>query len=168
MLTPLHPGDLVFYIGDPANLVDDAIMVRTGGRFVHVEVVYDAPGASSPASSLPRTIGALASGVTLHPLPAQGIPALTSAHLLSSPARLEAALSWLRGQVGQPYGWECIADQGLALVPGAPQLPAIHLDCSALAADFLTRAGYPFPAHAPGPLALVSPVSLARAVGLTG
>lgn len=161
LAAPLAPGDLIFFAGNPLNPVDDAIMIRTGGKWVHVEIVV-----ATPSDASPRTIGALASGITPHDLPAHGIPAMTAAHC--SPARLPGTLTWLRGQVGQPYSWCDIADQGISLIaPSAPLLTDGRYDCSHLAAMFLTRAGYPLPATLLARPQLISPVALAHAVGLS-
>lgn len=160
-MTTSQPGDLVFFAGNPHNPVDLAIMLKTGGNLTHVECVYRV----APTGQV-LTIGALSSGVTLHPLPALGIPAATAAH--TSPARLPGALAWLRGQVGQPYSWNDIADQALTLLdPDAPVVSDGHYDCSHLAAVFLTHAGYPLPPALLARPELISPVSLARAVGLS-
>ena len=154
-----QPGDLVFFRGDLANPVDCAIMARTGGDLVHVEIVCAVDG------SQVQTIGALAQGIVRHPLPARGILAATSAH--TSPARLPAALVWLGEQVGQPYGWTDILDQGESLLdPQAPLISSGAMDCSHLAATFLARAGYPLPASLMAQPPLISPVALARAVGV--
>lgn len=151
-------GDVVLFGARRASLYDRLIAWRTGGPWVHVEV--DLGDGTS--------VGALARGVVRHRLP-QGrrcVLVATSTHC--DPARLPAAIAWLEAHVGDAYGWDDIAAQALTLVfPRVPYLTQpLHMDCSDLTCRFLFAAGYPLPDALLDAPELVSPSSLARALGV--
>lgn len=149
-------GDLLFYHGHGA-LAETLIERATAGPFCHVEV--DLGDGTS--------IGALSRGITRHTVPTPDAIGQAS-HGLDE-ARIPAARIWLFSEVRQHYGWwDIAADIAQALLPQrlgscTPFLvmPS-QLDCSALAATFLTIAGFALPAHMIADLHRVSPNDLAR------
>lgn len=154
----MSAGDLLFYRGD-GSLFDQLIQWRTRGPFTHVEV--DVGGGQS--------IGALSAGVTRHVISTgRRTPDVAPTSVKCLPDRLPMALDWLAQQVKQPYGWWDIADDGLSLaLPHGPfVVVSRHYDCSDLSARFLWVAGYPLPADLIDAPQLVSPNSLARALGI--
>lgn len=151
-------GDVIFFRAEPGSVVDRVIAWRTGGPFVHCEI--DAGDGTS--------VGALARGVVRHPLPAGrgAVTAPTGKDCV--PSRLGEALAWLLAHVGDEYGWDDIAAQALSIVfPRGPFLTRTRrMDCSDLAGRFLWAAGYPLPPRLLDAPELVSPNSLARALGV--
>lgn len=150
-------GDLIFFRGT-GRWYERLIQARTGGPFVHVEIVR------SPGES----VGAIMRrGVERHPLPGGGEVAATST--ACDPVRLRRALAWLDAQVGDHYGWYAIGDDVLlAAVPWWRAFVTVRrmYDCSQLAATFLAIADYGLPEDMLTSLETTSPNSLARVVGL--
>lgn len=139
----LQPGDVVFYRGKRGSVFDGVIeLVEHGGDVVHCEMVVSAEEGQPPES-----IGALASGVTRHVIPAGGIVARTGAKL--EPLRRHLMLVWLDGQVGKPYGWEdCLAAVEADIAPHGPfVVSSSAMDCSHLCTAALQIGGYPLPAE---------------------
>lgn len=145
-------GDLLLYVSDGS--IPDRIVARvTDGPYVHVEVDMGDGTA----------IGALAAGVSRHPLvtPAGRVP------MAPNLPELPAGLAWLAAQVTahDEYGWADLADA----IPNVPILVSDPdgFDCSHLAAAFILHAGgaawLGTFADAPG---RVSPNDLARLAGL--
>jgi uncharacterized protein YycO len=100
-----------------------------------------------------------------------GAPAAIYTPALPDSAKVAKALDWLYAQVGNPYSLLDIAANAVTFVlPNAPFLyTSILMDCSALTATFLLKAGYAFPADFKTDdrsLALVSPNDLGRCLGL--
>lgn len=125
-------GDLAFYSGDWTKPLDVAIMARTKSQIVHVAVVM-ADSATIAATSTGIRLGTLGDYTHFaqtHIL-AQGLPN----------NRLSAALVWLQNQIGQPYGWADILNQGLLSLNKDPVLLDKSYDCSHLACCFLWIAG---------------------------
>ncbi len=156
-------GDLVFLRPTAQDWQGQIIARATAGPYCHVQVRVAADA----------VIEARARGVTRSALAAPP-PEEDVAHIgwTLEGARLAHALTWLRRQVGQRYDWLAVLADGVktalpaALGSRAPFLVApSRLDCSELAARFLTLAGYMWlPDEQMMTPQRVSPNDLARAL----
>lgn len=144
-------GDLLFFTGG-SKLSDRAIMWRTRGRFVHVEI--DLGDGTS--------IGALTRGVTRHPIPDGALAVTTSAY--TNGLLLPRARHYIESMVGKQYsGWDILDFAVSLLFPNGPFLiSSTAVDCSQLATNFLIVAGYPVPLNSIMHTELVSPNDIAR------
>ncbi len=154
-------GDILFYARVDGNLEDMIISRWTDSPFVHVAV----------AVSGVQKIEALGGGVALTLINSRHIAACYSYQSQAHPLVIEdmdAALAWLRTQIGMPYGvgdvvnafwrrWE----KGLSFDVGG------HFDCSALACEFLLKAGGIAALQAITDAHTMTPALLAQALGVT-
>lgn len=154
-------GDILFYARVDGNLDDMIISKWTDSPFVHVAV------AVSPV----QKIEALGGGVALTLINSRHVAARFCYQEQAHPLVLEdmdAALAWLRTQIGMPYGvgdiinafwrrWE----SGLSFDVGG------HFDCSALACEFLLKAGGITALQAITDAHTMTPALLAQALGVT-
>lgn len=174
LLMSILSGDLLFYTAQPRSkypaglngtlsyLTDATIASETGSHYVHVEIVYNAT-ASLSTDRVGIAIAALSQGVVKHP-----IDYTYTKRAEFSPGQLPNAanaLAWLQGEVGHPYGWLDILNQGLLHLPGNPTI-AMHsaYDCSDLATRFLSLAGYQLPDYLVVAPQSVTPGELAAAL----
>lgn len=152
-------GDLAFYY-DGTSVFDWAIRKRTGSRISHVEVEVE--------NGL--WIGALTRGVDIHPTPAASNVKIWHSDAVSTSPKLSDGLKFLHTAVDNKYKYGAIDifNQLLSLVkPDGIFLDSPTLfDCSHLAADFLITVDYPLPAELKLNPELVTPGSLARALGI--
>lgn len=141
-LTGYLPGDILFYakLGS-SDLVGTVIEDWTDSEFDHVAI----------AVSAIQKIESLGLGVTpggavvLTPIEENRIAGAfhysQHAHPFD-PDDLAMALGWLHSQVGQLYGWGDIANAFLAKFEHGFSIDVgEHFDCSALATEFLLKAG---------------------------
>jgi hypothetical protein len=129
-------GDILFCesTGKP---IDRLIVARTGSQWVHVKV----------AVSSTMVVEAVSGGVRLHATDAyQGIARVGARLKVADPARFQQAQTALLGRVGDRYGIGDLLDQLLNYLPGHPVISWDRSeDCSDLAVQFLTNAGYTLP-----------------------
>jgi uncharacterized protein YycO len=135
-----YPGDLFFYkkMTQSSNIVntivDNSITSLTQSPYVHVAI----------AISAAQKIEATFAGVSLSAITAGRPDFIWSYrdHASVVDSRLISALQWLTRQVGQPYGYGDIIEAVLyKLQHGLNIEYADHFDCSALAVEFLLKAG---------------------------
>lgn len=158
-LTSYYPADILFYAKRTGQLNEEVISAWTHSDFIHVAI----------AISAVQKIEALANGVVLTPIDGRAVAASYSytqnAHPLD-PNRLHDALTWLIGQRGNLYGWGDIANAFLMKFETDVTISVgNHLDCSALACEFLQRAGGVDLGTLVNPHE-VSPAALARQLGI--
>ena len=127
------PGDILFYRRKPGDMVDTLISDITASPFVHVGI----------AISGMQEIQALFHGVLLTGIdPEPDVWSYSQNAINPDPARMLSALAWLHSMCGRAYGWDDIGNALLAkLRLGLSIDISDNLDCSALACDFLLRAG---------------------------
>jgi uncharacterized protein YycO len=132
-ITTHMPGDILFYASIPNDLIDVAISDWTGSPFVHVAI----------AISAVQKIEALSNGIMLTPIIGRNIAASWSyvSHVADKDG-LAPALTWLQSMLGQPYGYGDAVEAVLyKLEHGIVLDVGDHFDCSALATEFLMKAG---------------------------
>lgn len=127
-------GDIAFY-ETHGSLLDDAIVLRTGSPLVHVAIV----------EQVGATVAATSGGITRQEMRGNEYAVWRPAAGYAT-ARLVAALDFLSGEVGKPYGYADIVNQVLLLSGKDPVLLDKSEDCSDLATKFLWIAGVPLPA----------------------
>lgn len=129
-ITDYMPGDILFYKGLPGDIYDVAITAVTHSELVHCAI----------AISAIQKIEELSGGVMLTPIDGRQVAVayrFTQSEQVDA-QKLHAALTWLIAQKGLPYGWN---DALVAAFGFLPDLDPIHYDCSALASEFLQKAG---------------------------
>jgi hypothetical protein len=125
------PGDILFYAALPHDAIDTAISWWTGSPLVHCAI----------AISAVQKIEALANGIMLTPIQTRAI-AVTWAYGDNPGAYLLPALSWLHSMLGQPYGYGDALEAVLFKLEHNVVIDiGDHFDCSALATEFLLKAG---------------------------
>jgi hypothetical protein len=149
-------GDLIFFL-NPSTLVDRLIVY---GEDLHDGRHRVEPYHVAIAVSSTEQIAALGRGV------AKVRTVLDDSTLVCRPSypnmgiNLETALVWLNRQVGKPYGWPGVVNQGLIdVTDGVLRLPDRCIRranrarpyCSVLAARFCRLAGAPDVPHWPPP-----------------
>ena len=146
-LSGVKQGDILFFVSS-GSIFDKLISWWTHSRFVHVAI----------AIGNGEKVEALGQGIVK-----DAVTSATAA-VWHNPKpyddeRLQEALQWLLKQVGKPYGWGDIAN-AVDASHTFYYVQTGHVDCSALATDFLILAGYDM-----GELALdphtVTPAALA-------
>jgi hypothetical protein len=145
-------GDILFYT--QADWIDRIINLATHGPYCHVAIDY------GDGTKIEADLNGIVQVNFNERVPA----ARFSPHA----PQLEDGMTWLREQLGNPYGKEDIFNQvlrlmGLHFYIGQPK----SYDCSDLAADFLVHAGAgsllgPFEDK----LHLITPNDLARVLGV--
>lgn len=154
-------GDILFYARVDGNLEDMIISRWTDSPFVHVAI------AVSPV----QKIEALCGGVALTLINSRHVAARYCYQEQAHPLVIEdldSALAWLRTQIGMPYGvgdiinafwfrWE----KGLSFDVGG------HFDCSALACEFLLKAGGIAALEAVTDAHTITPAQLAILLGIS-
>lgn len=147
----ITPGSLLFYRS--SGTFFDRVIELLAGKYVHVAI----------AISSTEKIEMLGQGCVKMPITENTIGGIWH-YVPSTHIGLEAALNWLHGQIGQPYGWEDLLDV-LDRGHSAVTFEVGHKDCSHLAADFLQKSGYPMgkfePQHD-----RVTPMMLANFLGV--
>jgi len=135
MALPLlySPGDILFYRRKAGHLMDAIISGATGSPFVHVGI----------AVSGLQEVQALFTGVVLTAVdPPDDVWSYREHVEQEDTQRFVEALAWLHSMCGQAYGWTDIGNALLAkLVHGISIDVADNYDCSALASEFLMKAG---------------------------
>jgi hypothetical protein len=134
-ITQFMPGDILFYAKQQGDLADTVISAWTGG-YVHVAI----------AISAVQKVEALAPVVAITSINTRAIAASWSYTSHAEPLvaeNLHNALVWLIGQKGNLYGWGDIADAFIDKFEHGLVTLNIgdHFDCSALATEFLIKAG---------------------------
>lgn len=155
-----QPGDILFYAAVKGSLEDSIISHWTDSPFVHVAI----------ATTNGFKIEALSGGVVATLIDDRPIAALWSYQDHAQPvvqANLQQALTWLSGQLHLPYGWSDIFnaflhkwEQGLFIDEED------HFDCSALACEFLLKAGGIAALEDVTDAHIITPALLARRLGV--
>lgn len=149
-------GDIIFVRGGK-SFVDRAIMWRTKSLYVHVAVEVEDG----------KVVEAVHTGVRLGNGYAEDqIVRFHDAAIPSSP-RFRNSLRWLKGQVGETYGFIDIINQAISFFwpKGIFLSSPTMMDCSDLAVRFLDVNDYPLPDEIKLYPQLVSPGDLLRALG---
>jgi len=128
-------GDILFYSSYPNDIYDTLISDWTNSPLVHVAV----------AVSSTEKVEALINGVIISPISSRHVAKVWSyMNTGHSPLTdsFNYALNWLHLQVGNPYGFGDVAEAILyKLEHGLTVEIGDHFDCSALALEFLLKAG---------------------------
>jgi hypothetical protein len=133
-VTAYMPGDILFYGKLAGSLTDEIISDWTNSNFVHVAI----------AVSASLKVEALYNGIVKTPIDSNSVAKAYYYHQRAdvNAKNLAYALLWLDGMVGQVYGWGDIANAFLTRFEhGATIVLGDHFDCSALACEFLIKAG---------------------------
>lgn len=152
-------GDLYFFHGTWSSLDSIAIQLWTWGPRVHVEAEVEDG----------LFVGALSNGVSIHPLHRAPYDVFHSDLITTSPYLVDG-LTFLRNQVGDPYGWgDIIDDVTVKFLPRKFLIRDRHaFDCSDLIVRFLQVVKYPLlPQKMYETPEIVSPNSLFRALNST-
>lgn len=154
-------GDILFYGRVNGHLEDMIISGWTHSPFVHVAIAV---------SSLQK-IEALGGGVTLDLIDSRTVAAVYSYSEHAQPLvneNLDSALTWLHDQVHEPYGYGDIVnafwakwEKGMSFDVGG------HFDCSALACEFLIKAGGIAALEPITDAHTITPAALAKTLGIT-
>lgn len=129
----------VLLFSSSGSLWDRAIVLSTGGPYVHTEIVVDSE----------HMIGARTDGIAIHPLPLDPdsyvaidiSPYTTEATMLSG-------LLWAVQQKGRKYGWSDVAFQAVKFMfPNNPLRWGVEgrFDCADFVCRYLIHAGVQLP-----------------------
>lgn len=126
-------GDILFYRALPGNLIEQAVawFERKPNAFVHCAI----------AISGSQKVEALADGIVTTQIAVAPDGVFHYQQQVSDHTGLAPALDWLKKEGGQAYGFIDLADAILALYERAAFLQTAWYDCSALATEFLIKAG---------------------------
>lgn len=129
----IQAGDILFYRAIKGNLIEQIIakFERKPNPFVHCAI----------AMSSDQKIEALADGIVQSRIAFTPDGIFPYQQRVQDHAQLSDALDWLKKQVGQTYGFIDIADAVLSAYERAIFLQSEWYDCSALATEFLVKAG---------------------------
>jgi uncharacterized protein YycO len=123
-------GDILFYSG--VSLSDHIIQMWTNSKLNHV-AIDKGDGTKFEA---------LNTGIAHTPfLPPYRIWSYEDNAKDKDPADMNSAIAWLESMVGKPYGWSDIASAAQVLNKFIYLVRPGFYDCSALACEFLVKAG---------------------------
>ncbi|MGZ6281696.1 MAG: hypothetical protein ACXWQ5_00115 [Ktedonobacterales bacterium] len=129
-------GDIIFVKGGTSP-VDQAIMWRTKSPFVHVAVeIEDGKVVEAVHTGVRIGNGYAADQIVRFHDPA-----------IASSSHFNHALGWLKGQVGETYGFVDILNQAISFFwpKGIFLASPTMMDCSDLTVRFLDLCDYPLP-----------------------